>query len=330
MPSGVRTGQPVLDELFYLYISSLTFESLSYNLISSPLSFRGSMAETIGITGGIIGIVTLAYHSTKTLYNFISDIANAPKHLHDLNEDVVAVTQILAAIKSVMEETLNEQISEGVKNTLKDAQPSIQGCDNACREFLKKISQITSHSNITRTRLDDRIKLQFQEKAILAFKYRIESYKSTLTIALGLATLKTSDRNSEAVRELEATITETISNISGKIQGLEISAQTISEFSLAKDELTATLNGHRKALAECLQLCTSALDETMHRTGNMTVRYVRALDDARQLIVSTVGDVNSGSGSIYADHIIAQGRADQMIAQAITQGVALNFFAPRR
>ncbi|KAJ5106787.1 hypothetical protein N7456_003462 [Penicillium angulare] len=287
------------------------------------------MAEAIGITGGIIGITTLAYHSTKTLYNFISDIVDAPKHLKELNEDVAAITQILVAIKGAMEETSDEQLSEGVKNSLKDAQPSIQGCDTACREFLKKISRITSHSNATSTRLDDRIKLRFHDKAISAFKYRIDSYKSTLTIALSLTTLKASDRNSDTVLELETTITETISNLSGKIQGLEISTQTISEFSIAKDELTETLNGHSKALAECLRLCTSALDETMHRTGNVTVRYVRALDDARQLIVSTVGDVNSGSGSIYADHIIAQGRADQMIAQAITQDVALNFFSSR-
>lgn len=128
---------------------------------------------------------------------------------------------------------------------------------------------------------------------------------------------------------METAITETISDISGKIQGIEISAQAISEFTLAKDELAETLKSHNKALAECLQFCTIVLDETMHRTGNLTVRYARALDDARQLIVAIVGDVSSGSGTISADQIIAQGRADQMVAQSITQDVALSSFAPR-
>ncbi|KAJ5720743.1 uncharacterized protein N7483_008677 [Penicillium malachiteum] len=287
------------------------------------------MAEAVGLTASIIGIVTLAYQSSKTLYELIDGVLNAPKYLKDLNEDVTANSHILASLKSAIEGTSDDELSDGVKNSLKDAQPAIKGCEKVCNELFQKISQITSHSSSTHTRLDDRLRLKFQDKAILAFKYRIESYKSTLSIVLGMVTLKYSDYNSESVHQLQTTITETMSNISEKIQGLEITTQALSEVTLPKRELIEVLDDQNKALAQCLQVCTGALEESTRRTGSLTARYISALDDARQLIVATIGDVGSGFGMIDADMIIAQGRADQMVAQSITQDVALGFFAPR-
>jgi hypothetical protein len=146
-------------------------------------------------------------------------------------------------------------------------------------------------------------------------------------------TRKSSDQNSDAVRRLETTIVDAISNISGQIQGLEISAQTVSDFPVQRDGLLKALEDHNKALAQCLKACTSALDETAHKTGSLTFKCARALDDARQLIATTVGNVNTGGGMIEAGTIIAQDRADQMVAQSVAHDVALNFFAlrePRR
>jgi Fungal N-terminal domain of STAND proteins len=62
----------------------------------------------------------------------------------------------------------------------------MQGCNVACKEFVEKL---TRHSSAGKTRFDDMVRLQFQEKEIMAFKYRIGSDKSTLNIALGMATL---------------------------------------------------------------------------------------------------------------------------------------------
>ncbi|KAJ5627354.1 hypothetical protein N7528_004781 [Penicillium herquei] len=287
------------------------------------------MAEAAGLTASIIGIVTLAFQSSKTLYELIDGILNAPKHLKDLNEEVSTVSQVLSSLKSAVEGTSDDELSDGVKNNLRDAQPAIQGCERVCNELFQKISQITSHSSSTHTRLDDRIRLKFQDKAILAFKYRIESYKSTLSIVLGLVTLKSSDHNAETVHQLQTTITDTMNNISGKIQGLEITIQALSQVTPPDGQLTGFLDNQNKALAQCLQVCTGALEESTRGSGSLTSRYISALDDARQLIVTTVGDLGSESGMINADIIIAQGRADQMVAQSITQDVALGFFAPR-
>jgi len=93
------------------------------------------------------------------------------------------------------------------------------------------------------------------------------------------------------------------------------------------DELLNALEDHNKALAQCLKACTSALDETNYRTGNLDVKHARVLDDARQLIAATVGNVNPGDGMVEVGTVIAQDRADQLVAQSVAQDVALRNFA---
>ena len=88
-----------------------------------------------------------------------------------------------------MEDSSDNSFSNGVKKCLEEAKPALAGCGKACDEFAEKIGKIMSHSDENRTSTRDRIKLQFQEKDILAFRYRIGSYKATLNIALGLASL---------------------------------------------------------------------------------------------------------------------------------------------
>lgn len=141
------------------------------------------------ITAGVIAVASLAYQSTKSLYELIDGIVKAPNQLKVLKKDLDAVKNLLETIQTAMEGTSDEDLSEGVKKCLQDVQPSIKGLEDACNEFSAKLSRITRHSTADRTRFDDKLKLQFQDKDILAFKYRIESYKSTLSIALGLATL---------------------------------------------------------------------------------------------------------------------------------------------
>jgi Fungal N-terminal domain of STAND proteins len=147
------------------------------------------MADPVGLTASIIAVAGLAYQSGKTLYELLNGIQNAPRTLQALNEDLSAIQHLLKSIKSAMEDSSDNSFSNGVKQCLEEAKPALTGCGKACDEFAEKIGKIMSHSDENRTSTRDRIKLQFQEKDILAFRYRIGSYKATLKIALGLASL---------------------------------------------------------------------------------------------------------------------------------------------
>jgi len=147
------------------------------------------MAEAIGLTASIIAIAGLAYQSSKTLYELLDGIQNAPKTLQGLSEDLSAISHLLKSITSAMEDSSDDSFSNGVKKCLEEVKPALAGCGKTCDEFREKMAKIMSHSDEEHTSKRDRIKLQFEQKDIVAFRYRLGSYKATLNIALSLASL---------------------------------------------------------------------------------------------------------------------------------------------
>jgi hypothetical protein len=147
------------------------------------------MAEALGITASVIAIATLAYDSSKRLFEIVDGIRNAHKAISDFKTDIEALQQLLKSLASEIEGTEDANLPERFKKYLEELKPLLNGCSNACLQFEQKISKITSHSDENRTSFRDSVKLQFQEKEILTFRYRLASYKATLNIALTLAYL---------------------------------------------------------------------------------------------------------------------------------------------
>jgi uncharacterized protein YoxC len=147
------------------------------------------MPDPLSITASVIAVATLAYSSSKKLYEFVQSIQEAPKTLKDMNSDLAALQKVLNSLIEQLTTTPVEDVSVGLKGCLEDIKPSLKGCSEACDEFNAKLAKITSHSTEDHTSKRDKIKLQFQDKEILAFKYRISSYKATLSLALEFASL---------------------------------------------------------------------------------------------------------------------------------------------
>lgn len=88
-----------------------------------------------------------------------------------------------------------------------------------------------------------------------------------------------------AVDQLAANYAQSVNDIGGRIQGLELSMQTFCNASAAVpkkdiDEVLKVLKEHNDILKICLQVYRPALKETSSLTGT-TVKYARAFDTAR-------------------------------------------------
>lgn len=147
------------------------------------------MAEGLGVAAAIIGVATLAYQSSKSLYELISTIREAPATLQELGADLSALQQLLGSLEAKLKDTPDTSLSEGLKYCLEETKPCLEGCAKACKDFRTKLSEIMSHSTQGHTSRRDKVKLHFQEQDILVFRYRIASWKATLSIALELASL---------------------------------------------------------------------------------------------------------------------------------------------
>ena len=133
---------------------------------------------------------------------------------------------------------------------------------------------------------------------------------------------KQNPQNEEVTAEHEARISQVMNRLLGQMQGIEISQQATIIAGAPKTEFAHVMEQQNIALAECLKSCTTALSSTAQSTEN-TFKYVRAFDDARQLI-GTIGDVRGGGPANTFDVLIAQDRSKQM-AGSIDGKLALDF-----
>jgi CHASE1-domain containing sensor protein len=144
------------------------------------------MAEAVGVVASVIAIAGLAYNGSKELYEAVNKYQNAPRTLSNLRTELDVVQQLLQSVKKHLADTTDEDLPEALRRCLQDFKPLLEGLKLGCDEFLGKLNKVTNHSTDSDMSKRGRIKLQFEEKSIEAFRYRLSSHKQSINIALGL------------------------------------------------------------------------------------------------------------------------------------------------
>jgi hypothetical protein len=144
------------------------------------------MAEAVGVIASVIAIAGLAYNGSKKLYEALDKYQNAPKTLSNLRAELNIVQQLLQSVEKNLANTRDEDLAEALQRCLQDFRPSMEGLKRSCDEFLEKLKKFTNRSTDSDMSKRDLFKLQFEEKSIEAFRYRLSSHKLSINIALGL------------------------------------------------------------------------------------------------------------------------------------------------
>jgi hypothetical protein len=137
----------------------------------------------------VITIAGLALQSSRELYELIKTYQDAHKTRDDILAEISAVQNLLTTLETALQDTKDAGLSEKLKCCLQDFETTMGAFCALCDDFKARIRQITQHSNDDKIDWRDKLRLHFEEKNILAFKYRLASYKLTINIALGLVTL---------------------------------------------------------------------------------------------------------------------------------------------
>ncbi|KAK3208237.1 hypothetical protein GRF29_77g1033, partial [Pseudopithomyces chartarum] len=179
-------------------------------------------------------------------------IHDAPGVFVHLKTDVETLCQTVHSLEQELEKNNTDAaLSEPQKSNLREINPTLTACRDACDTFKSKIDKLMRHSTDSHTSLRDRLKLQFQEKEIAAFRARLGSYQSTLAIAMQFFTMKTASENLETTKDLEAKIEDVTASLTGQMQGLQIGLQAIIDANAEGHELLEA--GHRRQLTEMQQ-----------------------------------------------------------------------------
>ena len=146
------------------------------------------MADPIGITGTALAVVTLLYSTCRTISDIIGSYRKAPKEYRDLAQDLNALQSPLTTLQNTLRGTNDSSLSPEQLESLKDLELPLKNCNNACEDFKKKLSSMTSHSTKDHTSSWDELRLHFNKSDVTFLREKLNSAKATVQVALGVST----------------------------------------------------------------------------------------------------------------------------------------------
>ncbi|KAH7033962.1 hypothetical protein B0J12DRAFT_680021 [Macrophomina phaseolina] len=238
------------------------------------------MADPIGAASGILALVAFGFSASKSLYQTIESLKDHPRNVRELKQEVEALMNVL--------QSLNEFVSSNDVDLAVLELPLSQ-CGKACKEFESVIVKCTANSEGSKISVRDWAKLRYMGSDINGFKDMIAGYKSTITIALGSATLRitkvTADflgEYKEMIRETKIDLEERLHDVDQRLQDLSSRESWASREDIAERQ---RVQEERDSTQQCLQICIQAS------------AYLDSLQPTAVADVSTPADSNDSSTS---------------------------------
>ena len=138
------------------------------------------MANSIGVSSGLLTRLTFAIRSSNSLYETILSFRSTSRAVRGLCEELEALNGVL---NSLQETITNSNTDFG------SLKLPLNRCGQACAEFESVIKYCTRKSKWDRTSFIDWVKLRYMKGDINGFKNMLGSYKSTISMALGDANM---------------------------------------------------------------------------------------------------------------------------------------------
>ncbi|KAE8357500.1 hypothetical protein BDV27DRAFT_139231 [Aspergillus caelatus] len=145
--------------------------------------------DGLSVAASVIGVTAVALHSIRELTDFIRKLSDAPSAIQAVRKELEAIEAVLRTIESIF----NDQgVSDVPKVLINNTQLMliVENCGEACKEFKDTITHWMRHSTEARVFWWDRVRTgYFGEAKTNAFTAKLETCKSTLSIALEIVTL---------------------------------------------------------------------------------------------------------------------------------------------
>jgi hypothetical protein len=139
------------------------------------------MAEVIGLTSGLLTLVTFALQSSISLFQTVQSYQNHPKRVRDLKDETEALSGVLSS--------LAETVASATDVDLSALKLPLLRCGSYCKEFEQEIVKCSSRSGDSRTSFRDWARLRYMGDDIDGFRQLLAGYKTTIIIALTDASL---------------------------------------------------------------------------------------------------------------------------------------------
>ncbi|KAF6217488.1 hypothetical protein HO133_006826 [Letharia lupina] len=224
------------------------------------------MAEVLAVTGSVITVATLAWQSSKRLHELVDALNNAPEAIAHTKFNLSSMQSTLETLRHTLDTEKSAAFEAALQGTrLADA---LEGSQQECDRFGKKIQTYTKHSKDTTVSKRDRFTLNFHESEINRFNGRLQDHRQVITLVLtsmnliiskssSTDTQQLSERFTTQETELKALNTQ-LNNTLSHLQSLSLSTRT--------DENTATAAEDRDwnihSILRLMSVCRDSISAT--------------------------------------------------------------------
>ncbi|KAJ6784626.1 hypothetical protein PWT90_04482 [Aphanocladium album] len=214
--------------------------------------------DPLSIIASVLAIVTAGVQSAKSLKEAIQRYKTRNTTLLRLLAEVKDVENILHSLAQLLEAT-NQRPAASAETSLTELLCApIERCTQLCGDFESAMGRFGGKS---KTGFTDWAKMEFMKGDINQFMDTLAGYKATISVGLGVLTMRTVKLSSNALEELEEMVKDTMYQLSLQLQRIN---DKMENWPRSSDDNNNTakpnidLDDEREVTQQCLQICVDA------------------------------------------------------------------------
>ncbi|KAH7127537.1 PAS domain-containing protein [Dactylonectria macrodidyma] len=176
------------------------------------------MADPLSVTASVIGILGVALHGSRRLFELIDSLQSAPKDIASLSTDLKALHGTLERLTHL------QQKLDDNRSLCDPLKAALENCLDIFQEFTLTLQSYTQASSdgTRKVRTWKKIVWAFKDKEIQLFRDTILTYKASLNLAANAVTLFTTTSIDERTKRMESDFKEEFKQIQSQLKALEI------------------------------------------------------------------------------------------------------------
>ena len=144
--------------------------------------------DPLSISTGIVGFVGFSLHTARRVKDFIDGIEGAPSAVKALSNDVCALYDVLLEFSNTLNDpSFRETFAKS--NLLVTLQRPLENCANSLEQVTTTIRPFTKATGDPKVSKWRSVAWTFKEKEIGVLRSQLMAYKSSLDVALSVASL---------------------------------------------------------------------------------------------------------------------------------------------
>ncbi|TQV90531.1 hypothetical protein IF1G_10854 [Cordyceps javanica] len=214
--------------------------------------------DPLSIIASVLAIVTAGLQSTRSLKAAIQRYKTRDMTLLRLLAEVKDIENILQSLVQLLD-TTDQQPAVAAETSMTELLCGpIERCAQLCGDFESAMERFSGKSTSSFT---DWARMEFMRGDINQFMDTLAGYKATISVGLGVLTMRTVKLSSNALEELEEMVKDTMYQLSLQLQRINDKMENWPRTGGVDSSMTKPaidLDDERQVTEQCLQICEDA------------------------------------------------------------------------